>query len=451
MNPKKVLILAYDFPPYVSVGGLRPYSWYKYLNEFKVYPIVITRQWSNNYGNHLDYIAPSKEQEVEITSSDCGTIIRTPYKPNRANRLMLKHGVEKHRLRRKLITAYYELFQYVFPVGPKLELYLEAKKYLQNNKVDVILASGEPFVLLKYASKLSKEFNIPWIADYRDSWVQKAHIQNNFLLKTWYTCVEKKVLKSVNKITTVSDFLKHEIAFANTTVEFEIIPNGFDYEFADNAKKIKQNDKTLSFVLTGSIYDWHPIRSFLSHLNNFIVSNNYTNIRLFLYGINMHAKTIGTTIEELISEEYPHLLGYCVFHEKLSNEELLVELANLNVMVLFNDYSLMGTKIFDYIGINRTILFCFENDEDAMRLKRKYFNMKERQSTNDRLQIELIKRTQAGYIVKDAQELNSTFEMLYNEFSKNKFIACNTINTEEFSRKRQAKKLACLIEDVLKN
>ncbi|MDA3780596.1 MAG: hypothetical protein PF487_10325 [Bacteroidales bacterium] len=30
---KKVLILAYDFPPYVSVGGLRPYSWYKYIAD----------------------------------------------------------------------------------------------------------------------------------------------------------------------------------------------------------------------------------------------------------------------------------------------------------------------------------------------------------------------------------------------------------------------------------
>jgi glycosyltransferase involved in cell wall biosynthesis len=55
---KKVLILAYDFPPYVSVGGLRPYSWYKYFHEFGLYPIVVTRQWGNKYGNHLDYIAP---------------------------------------------------------------------------------------------------------------------------------------------------------------------------------------------------------------------------------------------------------------------------------------------------------------------------------------------------------------------------------------------------------
>ena len=54
---KKVLILAYDFPPYVSVGGLRPYSWYKYFKEFGLYPVIVTRQWDNQYGNHLDYIA----------------------------------------------------------------------------------------------------------------------------------------------------------------------------------------------------------------------------------------------------------------------------------------------------------------------------------------------------------------------------------------------------------
>jgi hypothetical protein len=44
---KKLLILAYDFPPYVSVGGLRPYNWFKYLKEFGVEPIVVTRQWGN--------------------------------------------------------------------------------------------------------------------------------------------------------------------------------------------------------------------------------------------------------------------------------------------------------------------------------------------------------------------------------------------------------------------
>ena len=31
---KKALILAYDFPPFNSIGGQRPYAWLKYFREF---------------------------------------------------------------------------------------------------------------------------------------------------------------------------------------------------------------------------------------------------------------------------------------------------------------------------------------------------------------------------------------------------------------------------------
>ena len=81
---KRLLILAYDFPPYVSVGGLRPYAWAKYLHEFGVYPIVVTRQWSNTYGDERDYVAPSATNEMIYEESPEGAILRMPYKPNMA-------------------------------------------------------------------------------------------------------------------------------------------------------------------------------------------------------------------------------------------------------------------------------------------------------------------------------------------------------------------------------
>ncbi len=98
---KKVLILAYDFPPFASVGGLRPYSWFNYLKEFNVFPIVITRQWNNKYGNHVDYVAPSHSTETIIEKSEKGIIIRTPYTPNLPNRLLLNYGDKKFSLLRK--------------------------------------------------------------------------------------------------------------------------------------------------------------------------------------------------------------------------------------------------------------------------------------------------------------------------------------------------------------
>src|SRR5688500_6604075 len=131
----KVLILAYDYPPYVSVGALRPYSWFKYLPEFGGFPIVVTRQWSNTYGSHLDYIAPSDSAHTVFEESEKGSIIRTPYIPNASNKLMLKYGDSKFRSLRKIISGFYEFGQFLFPIGPKANLYFEADRYLSENKV----------------------------------------------------------------------------------------------------------------------------------------------------------------------------------------------------------------------------------------------------------------------------------------------------------------------------
>ena len=57
------------------------------------------------------------------------------------------------------IIVYYEFAQFLFPIGPKSGLYDFAREYLKVNKVDAIIATGDPFVLFSYASKLSKEFD----------------------------------------------------------------------------------------------------------------------------------------------------------------------------------------------------------------------------------------------------------------------------------------------------
>ena len=43
---------------------------------------------------------------------------------------------------------------------------------------------------------------------------------------------------------------------------------------------------------------------------------------------------------------------------------LLEKLAVNNIFLLFNYYSYMGTKIYDYLGLKRLILLCYDNDEN---------------------------------------------------------------------------------------
>ena len=141
---KKILILAYDFPPYVSVGGLRPYAWHKYFRKFGLEPIVVTRQWDPVRQNALDYIAPSEFSTVITEETQWGIVVKAPYKPTVSNRLLLKYGASRFKLLRKTLTFLTECLQFVLPVGPKRPIYLAAKAFLLQNQVDFIIGSATP-------------------------------------------------------------------------------------------------------------------------------------------------------------------------------------------------------------------------------------------------------------------------------------------------------------------
>ena len=106
----------------------------------------------------------------------------------------------------------------------------------------------------------------------------------------------------------------------------------------------------------------------------------------------------------------------------------------------------MGTKIFDYLGIRRKMIMCYENDAEANLLKQKYYAIDESGSESKHLQADLIKQTNSGVIVKDSAHLLTVLEELYAEFQATGQIACDSHGVEQYSRKIQVEKLAEVIK-----
>lgn len=440
---KKVLILAYDFPPYVSVGGLRPYSWYKYLHEYGVYPIVVTRQWENEYGNKLDYILESQHDEVIKEISEFGKIIRTPYKPNLSNRLLLQHGDERYIFVRKAITGYFEYAQFMGEIGPKVELLKAARTYLKHNKVDAIIATGDPFILFSYASKLGKEFNTPWIADYRDPWGQNINFKSKYLFSALNSFFERSIVKKAAAITTVSEFMVETIKKNVSHDVFHILPNGYDPELVASENEVPVSAESLQIAFVGTIYNWHPIESFLNTLYLFCKKNKDVNLQLNFYGLNKTPE-----IQDLIENKYSLLSEHVTFTPKLENDVLLKRIKSQHLMLLFNDYSILGTKIFDYLALRRKILLCYSNDAKAKELKQKYFTIEEFETIDNHLQASLIQETSSGIVVENEQHLSRVLQELYQEFQETGTIACTSHGIENYSRKIQVEKLAEIIKNL---
>ncbi|MBX2903251.1 MAG: glycosyltransferase [Chitinophagales bacterium] len=439
---KKLLILAYDFPPYVSVGGLRPHAWYKYLREFGIEPIVVTRQWSNKHGNALDYISPSESSHTIEENNMYGTIIRAPFKPSLSNRLLLQYGSDKFKFIRKALTAFDEIRQFITISGPKKTLYTAARNYLQQHKVDAIIATGEPFVLFYFAQKLSAEFNTPWIADYRDTWSQDENRSRNTLLYQWNNRIEKRLLATTQHIVTVSPFLQLQIQKNAPTQQFHIITNGYDPDVMNELAQRLPNKEQLSIAFVGTIYKWHPWQSFITRFSKVVEASSET-MALRFYGTNLTAE-----IQTFLASFPPKTQAAITFSPKLSNKELLQELTGNHVMLLFNYYSFMGTKIYDYLGIKRRIILCYENDKNALALKEKFYPVQENESLSKTLQADLLRETQAGIAVKDEDHLETVLKDLLAEFTATRNIECNSINTDNYSRKIQVKKLAEIISAI---
>jgi glycosyltransferase involved in cell wall biosynthesis len=440
---KKVLILAYDFPPYVSVGGLRPKAWLDHFKSQDLEPIVITRQWSNKHGNFLDYVDKGESNSTLIENLPEGTIIKSAYQPNLSNRLLLKYGENRFRLIRKILTAYFEIFQFILPIGTKRGLYQAANEYLSKNKVDCIIATGDPFVLFKYAKQLSSKYQTPWIADYRDPWSHDYENNGTFFEKKWNRFWEKRIVSSANAVVTVSDLLKVKIEDLTLQKNIRIIPNGYDSEAMAKVKEIKQNSDLLRIGFAGSIFFWNPIDSFLETMVSFIKTNPNQLIELHFYGVN-----IKDELKDKIVSKYPELLDSTFIFPRIPNPELLEKLAACNVLLLFNHFSILGTKIFDYMGLKRKILLCFTADKKAEELKSTYFPLKAVESQSNKLQEELIKLTNSGVAIINSAHLGQVLAELAQEFAINRAIQCHSKNTENYSRKIQVEKFAELIKTL---
>lgn len=440
-RPMRAMILAHDFPPLVSVGGQRPYSWLRYLGEFGVTPVVVTRQWANTYGDERDYVAPSRTRVVEVEESTRGTVLRAPYRPNLSHRLLLEHGPRRFRLVRKSITAWYEIGQYYAPIGPKVGIYRAARDYLRATRVDAIVATGEPFVLFDYASRLSREFHVPWIADYRDAWSQNRNRAAHFVSRKWAESVERRATASASAIVTVADALVHVLGQIHGDGPIAVIPNGYDPESMAAAQTVEQDREHLTLGFVGTIYRWHPVEGVFRALDDFVTANPEAPFHIRMIGTNQAA------VEAMLTAQFPALAPRVTFTGRLPNAEAVVELARAHALLAFNNYAYPGTKIYEYLALGRRILLCYTHDEEARTLRRKYYNL-DSTGVDDRMHERMVEGSPCGVAVADGDHLRRVLDDLLAEFLRHRRIVCDPGDNEQHSRRAKTAALAELIREV---
>ncbi len=364
----KVLILAYDFPPNGSIGGQRPFSWFKYFKAFGIHPVVVTRHWKP-VTTAEDCFLPIGEKVV-LEESESGTVIRVPFKPNLRDRILLKHG-GRYSFLRKALSLWFSIAQYFLAKADNRRPILhEARAFLKYNPCSIILATGEPFILFHYASILSKEFDLPWVADYRDGWstnndvrFSKSILQK--ILNAIVTRIERDCVQTSSLITVASPTLINELSGILPGKNMEVIYNGYFPELFESIEFAAITEsKKFMVVYSGTLYPNQRLELFLDGFHLFIQE-------LRLLPENVELKFIGLKYQpdQMIRclNYKDSLKGYIYATQRMTHEETVEELRKASVLLLLANasYGQIYAKIFDYIALNKPILMC-ENDRGPL-------------------------------------------------------------------------------------
>lgn len=414
---KKVLIIANDFPPLNSIGAQRPYSWYKYFIENELYPIVFAKNWGSD---NSDSIEINKSGEIHLIKCE----------------MEFRNNVSKIPFLGIWIRKSFTFLEYILKwktikIDHTKSLYWSAQKYLKSNHADIIIATGEPWILFKYANSLSKEFEIPWIADYRDGWNTNVKLEYNrfeqILSKIYFKKIEKKIISTACMLS-FSDPCE-SLKISKITTEKKIITpfNGYDNDLINNLKDLPASEDILTIAYAGTIYDFQDLESFLLGLNEFIKNNGTKKIKVNFFGSKNNQLTI-----DRINQINPDLFDYIKLTPKIPQKEVIDLLKSSHVLLLLADkkHVALPAKVFEYIGLERTILV----------------------STNDKSDVErFVKETKAGIICDNSKEIYNALVLLFDKFQKNSNFKVKIKEKETYSRQQQARILSDFIKKALQN
>jgi hypothetical protein len=357
---KNVLIITYYWPPMGGGGVQRWLKTSKYLKDNSDWnPIIFTVKNAEISINDESLLEEVKDITV-LRSSIWEPFklykIFTGRKKEKINPGFLNTSNKKSFLDKISIWIRGNFFipdAKLFWLQPA---YRELKKILKSRKIDIIVSTGPPHTTHLIANKIKKNFDIPWLADFRDPWTNIDFYQKlnlSFLADKIHKNLELQILRNANVVTTVSKSWAEDFQKIYKR-EIVIINNGFDP--ADFEKKSNSSlDSSFSITHAGSMNADRNHEIFWKTLNEICTFNSD-------FSKNLEVKLIGPidfSVRESIDKF--NLNNNVTFIDQLSHNMVIDNLisSQLLYLPLNNSSNISGIipgKTYEYIASKRPII-----------------------------------------------------------------------------------------------
>lgn len=376
---RNVLIIAYYWPPSGGGGVQRWLKFAKYLPEYGWHPIVYV-PYNPQYPLVDQSLLSQVPDHIEIIKGhiwEARRVYRRLKKIRHGRRwsaapemdtLFFKDPKQLSWFGRLSLFLRSNLF---VPDSRSLWIrpsYRRLRKWLSQHKIDAIISTGPPHSCHLIGLKLKKATGLPWIADFRDPWLEIDYFPQLMLTKGTrkkHEQMQQAVLMHADTVTTVS-WSWAELFRNYGAKDVQVITNGFDAADFESITDSK-NDEGFIIANIGTLeMDRNP-RGLWKALNRLTAQRPELKDHL---QVHVAGKIDGAIIQE--AGEVSSLINN---HGYLSHQEALSLMRQADILLLpLNEIDSANTKgripgkLFEYIAIGKPILMLGTRDSDAGRI-----------------------------------------------------------------------------------
>ena len=348
-RPRRVLVLAYYFPPMGLSGVQRTVKFVKYLPEFGWQPTVLTVEPRGYFAYDESLLKDVEHARIVRTRS---------WDPTRLFRRRQAVALPEESKRRILSGLSQSLFIPDNKIGWFPAARRAAMRLLLAEPFDAVLSTAPPYTSHVLGASLARKFRIPLVLDFRDDWIgNPRHVYPTPWHRSAGARLERSALKASSRVVVINEEIGRNLSFRNPALSSEkvhVIPQGFDPEdFAGRQKPSKGEKFTLLY--SGIFYDAQTPDYFLHGLADLLTRRTDLRNRVEARFVGLVPEKSVRLAGELRLADVVRFEGYRP-HEAVIDLLLSADALWMTVGRREGSATISTSKLFEYFGTRKPIL-----------------------------------------------------------------------------------------------
>ncbi len=388
-RPRRVLLIAYNFPPVGGAGVQRPAKWAKYLRRCGWDVTVLTTENPS---------VPVRDESLLADLPDDVRVVRArTWEPDyRVKQSFVGAASTKPGLLTRIKSVVRSLAKRVVKLAlqpdPQVLWNPNALRAgaaaLREQPHDVILVTAPAYSSFFIGAALKKQFGLPLILDYRDEWDLSGkyleNAQRDWLSRTVQHRMQRRLLRQADAVVATTRASTSNLAAKLVDLKHAIpavcIYNGFDAEDFEERLRVREGASASSpspstvnrqpstsfrLVYTGTLWNLTDIEPLIKAIESLSASQPELTRRLELVCIGRKTPEQQQVLERVRATTAKlETIDYCV------HSEVLTRLNSADgVCLLLSDVPgaerVVPAKLFEYLAIRKEMLTIAPHGETA--------------------------------------------------------------------------------------